>query len=313
MKILFCCDGSRKSERAVRFGAQIATASRADSTLLGIAEKAGDEDALVKALRRVQDIFKETDLDAELIVKVGRPVREIIKCTRENHYDLVVIGAMRRNAFRRLFDPSWMSVRVYNIIESIEPPVLVVVGNRQSLRRILLCSGGAEYIDKAIDFAGKIAQDIDAVVDLFHVMPEVPAMYADLVRFEEDTDRVLDSNSELGKTLRHQKGLLEQLGVFGEIRLRQGDVVPELSKELKRNDYDLVVSGSSPAEDKLTKYVMGDVAREIVNRADLPVLVIRTGQRIQIRHLLKGLMARLFRSSRETAEASRSQFTIVHS
>jgi len=302
MKILFCCDGSRQSERAVLFGVQIAAASQAQPSILGIAEKAGDHDALLKALRRVQDIFKENSLDAELIIKVGRPVREIVKCTEENHYDLVVIGATRKNVFWRLFDPRWMSVRVYNIIESIEPPVLVVVGSRPALRRVLLCTGGAEYIDRAIDFAGKIARPLNAVVDLVHVMPEIPTMYAELVQFEGDVDRVLESNSQLGKNLRHQTGLLEQLGVFGEIRLSQGDVVPELLKQLKRTEYDLLVCGSSPAEDKLRRYVIGDLAREIVNRAELPVLVVRTRERRRIARLFKEILGRLFPHSEKTSE-----------
>ncbi len=306
MKILFCCDGSSEAEKAVRFGVRIAAACKAEATILGIAEKAKDEDPLVKRLRRVQDIFQEHDIEAELITEVGRPVREIARRTEETHYDLVVIGAAPKVSFWRLFDPMWMSVRVYNIIESIEPPVLVVIGGRRSLRRILICTGGAEYIDRAVEVAGKIAQAANAVADLVHVMPEAPAMYADLVRFEEDVDRVLQSDSKLGKALRHQKSLLDQFEVFGELRLRQGQVVPELLKELKRIDYDLVVTGSLPAKERLRKYVMGDVAREIVNHADVPVLVVRTSQQTEIRRLFKELLARLFGRSPRAPEESDS-------
>jgi nucleotide-binding universal stress UspA family protein len=295
MKILFCCDGSRQAEKAVRFGVQIAVACGAKSSILGIAEKVANEDALIKALQRVQDIFKGYYLETELVTRVGSPVREIVKYTNEFHYDLVVIGASRKNALWRLFDPVWMSVRVYDIIESISPPVLVVIGNPPGLNRILICSSGTEHIDKAVEFAGKIAAAVDAVVNLVHVMPDVPAMYSDLVRFEGNNDRILESNSELGQALRRQKELLEQIGVFGEILVRRGDVVPELLKELKRTEYDLIVSGSLPAKEKLRKYVMGDVAREIVNRAGIPVLVIRTAQKIKIGQVLRGLFSRVFR------------------
>jgi nucleotide-binding universal stress UspA family protein len=121
---------------------------------------------------------------------------------------------------------------------------------------------------------------------------------------EENADRVLESKSKLGKALRHQKELLERHGVFGEIRLRHGLVVPELLKELQRGDYDLVVSGSSPAEQKIYRYVMGDVTGEIVNRAQLPVLVVRTGPR-KIARLFKELLANLlgrFGTTSETPE-----------
>ena len=183
MKILFYSDGSRQAENAVRFGAQIAVACQAEPSILGITEKAGREDALLEALQRAQDIFKEHNLDAELVTTSGRPDREIVKRTMENRYDLVVIGAACKNNFWRLLGPRWMSpTRAYKIIESVEPPVLVVFCDRPALRSILLCTSAAPYTDKAIEFAGKIAQCSGAVVNLFHVMPEPPVIYADLIR-----------------------------------------------------------------------------------------------------------------------------------
>ncbi len=160
LKILFCCDGSRQAEKAVRFGLQIAVACKAKCSILGIAEKSLDEHGLIRALQHVQDIFKENNLETELITKIGRPVPEIIKHTSEFLYDLVVIGASRKNTLWRLFDPVWMSVKVYDIIESIAPPVLVVIGNRTSVNRILICSGGTEYFDKATKFAGAMAHAV---------------------------------------------------------------------------------------------------------------------------------------------------------
>jgi nucleotide-binding universal stress UspA family protein len=303
LRILFCCDGSRQTEKAVRFGVQIAAACQAECSILGIAEKSADEDALIKALQRVKDIFGEKNLETELIVEVGRPVPEIVKHTNNIHYDLVVIGASRRNALWRLFDPVWMSVKVYDIIESIEPPVLVVTGNRSSLNRMLICSGGTERMDKAVKFAGMIAHAVGAVVNLVHVMPEAPAMYAGLVQFEENADRILKSDSELGQTLRRQKDLLEQIGVFGEILAPRGDFVEELLKELKRREYDLVVSGSLPAKERFRKYVIGDAAREIVNRAGIPALVVRTAQDMKIGKILARFFNHIFRNPEKPSES----------
>ncbi len=273
MKILFCSDGSGQAENAVRFGAPLAAACQAETSILGIAEKAGQEDAVVQALRRAQEALKEYHLNAELIVKAGRPVREIVKRCQETHYDLIVIGAVRKDTR----GPLWMSARAYKIIEAVEAPVLVVIGNRSALRRILLCTGGTPQADQAVAFAGNIARRVNATVDLFHVLAQPPAIYARLIEQQEDADRVLASDSHLGRTLRRQKKLLDDLGVPCEYRLRHGLVMPELLKELGRTEYDLVVSGSSPSRDALRQYVMGDVTREIVNRAELPVLVVRTG------------------------------------
>jgi nucleotide-binding universal stress UspA family protein len=154
--------------------------------------------------------------------------------------------------------------------------VLVVIGERPSLRRILLCTGGTRHADATAQFAGEIGRRVNAAVALLHVMAEPPAVYVNLIRSEEgSTEDLLQSNSRLGRSLRHQKELLETAGVPCEILLRHGQVLPELLEELRQAEYDLVVSGSSPSHNKLRTYVMGNITREIVNRADLPVLVVR--------------------------------------
>ncbi|HTS17448.1 MAG TPA: universal stress protein [Verrucomicrobiae bacterium] len=272
MKILFCSDGSSQAESAVRFGALIAAACQAETTILGIVERASEQDGVLQALRRAQDILKEHHLNAELITKAGRPVAEILKRTQETKYDLVVIGAIRKGTTGL----RWMSARAYKIIEAVAPPVLVVIGERPSLRRILLCTGGTRRADTTAQFAGEIARRVNATIALLHVMAEPPAVYVNLIRSEEGSmDDLLQSNSRLGRSLRHQKELLESAGVPCEILLRHGQVLPELLEELQRAEYDLVVSGSSPSRNKLRLYAMGNITREIVNRADLSVLVVR--------------------------------------
>ena len=299
MKILFCSDGTSKSERAIRFGARIAVACRAEPSILGIVEKPGDEEALREALQNSREIFTRGRLEARLIIDVGRPVKEIVKHCHQTPYDLVVVGAAPSSNFWRLLDPLWMGGRVYKILESVKIPILVVIGDPPALRRILLCSGGGAYIDTAIKFAGHIAQCLKAKVDLFHVLPETPGMYAELSQLESDVERLLESNSNLGRNLRRQQMLLEQFGVFGEIRLRQGEVVPELLQELHRHNYDLVVTGSSPAEDIFSRYLMSDVVQEIVNRAMRPVLVVRTKQRL-LRRFFNEVRSRLFGNAKQT-------------
>lgn len=301
MKMLFCSDGLEQSENAVRFGAPIAAGCEAETTILGIAEKASDEKPLLKALVRAQEILKEHHLNAEVISKGGSPVPEIVERTRKESYDLVVIGAVRHGEH----SPLCMSLRAYKIIESVLPPVLVVIGERPALRRILLCSSGAVTADKSIEFTGTVARSVNAVVDLVHVAAEPPVMYADMVEGGADAGRMLSSSSKLGRALSHQKGLLEELGVFGEFRLRCGLVVPELLQELRRTEYDLVVVGSLQAEDMLRQYVMDDVAREIVEGAELPVLVMRT-ESTGLLQRIGSAVTNLFHHGRESSETAAS-------
>src|SRR5262249_2029367 len=224
MKIIICSDGSAQAENAVLFASLLAEKAGAEVTLLGITEKGSEEDVVFDSLRRSQQQAKERGINAELIVKAGEPIEEIVKRTEETGYDLVVIGAARKGTR----GPFLMSAKAYKIIKAVAPPVLVVIGQREKLARILICSGGEKYIDRAVAFTGSVAKAAGAVVTLFHVMAEPPEDYSDLIKMEEDVNLLLHSSSALGQNLRREKEDLQNMGVSTEVRLRHGMVVSEV-------------------------------------------------------------------------------------
>ncbi len=271
MKILICSDGSEQAERAIKLGSTIAAGCEAQVTLLGIVEAPGQDAALLDSLKRGQALLADKKIQAELITKAGDPIAEIIQRTQETHYDLVVIGAVRKSS-RGAF---WMSSKTYKIIKEIKPPVLRVAGKTGPVKRILICSGGKPYIETAVQLTGRIAKGVGASVTLLHVMPEPPAIYASLPRMELSLDKLLSSRSELGLNLAREKSELETLGVPAEVRLRSGAVLDQILREVNAGDCDLVVIGSAPTRFFQT-YILGDVSREIVNRVKCAVLVVRS-------------------------------------
>src|SRR5213075_3113707 len=230
-------------------------------------------------------------VSANIIVQSGEPVRQIADETAETSYDLVIIGARWIGATGH----HWRSEKTYEVIKSIQPPVLVAIGECKKLKRFLVCTGGKEFIEQAVQFTGKLAAAVNASVTLLHVMAEPPAMYADLVRLEENVEQLLESKSELGTNLRRQKRELERLGVSAEVRLRHGIVIDQVFEEAASGDYDVIVTGTSQARGLLRHYIMGDLTRSILNRASVPVLVARAGPPKAGRPLwkaVKGLFSR---------------------
>lgn len=301
MKILICTDGSAQAENAVRFGGLIAEKCEAEATILAITEKPGEEDSVFDSLRRAQQLLKERGVNAEVITKSGEPIEEIVKRADETTYDLVVIGAVRKGTR----GPFLMSAKAYKIIKAVAPPVLAVIGNRESIKRILVCSGGEKYIDRAVEFSGTLAKAAGASVTLFHVMAEPPAVYTDLIKMEEDVNLLLHSSSGLGQNLRREKEALQAMGVTAEVRLRHGLVISEVFKEIRRGDYDLVVTGSSPEGGNLRSYIMGNITREIVNRAECPVLVVRGGDEpLGLTRSLRGFFSHAFGHSKDEPDGN---------
>jgi len=270
---LMCSDGTPQGESATRLGGLLAGALHAETTLLGIAEKPGDEQVLHDAIERQAQSLRASGISPETVVRGGEPVRQIVDQTTKIKYELVVIGA-RRTDSTGLY---WRSEKMYEVIKSISPPVLVAIGEWAQLKRFLVCTGGKEFIEIAVQLTGKLAVALCASVTLLHVMAEPPAIYADLVRMEEDLDRLLESKSELGINLRSQKQDLAKMGVSAEVRVRHGIVVDQVFAEAREQSYDLIVTGSPQARGLVRHYIMGDLTRSILNHANCPVLVARAG------------------------------------
>jgi nucleotide-binding universal stress UspA family protein len=291
MKILICSDGTPAAESVIELGGLLAGPLKAETTLFGIAEKSQDEASLRGALEKQAQPIRSRNVALDIIVHTGEPIREILDRTSKTMYDLVIIGARSTGATGYY----WRSEKTYEVIKAIPPPVLVAIGECKHLQRFLVCTGGKEFIERAIEFTGKLAAAVGASVTLLHVMAEPPAIYSDLVRLEEDVDQLLRSKSELGTNLRQQKRELERLGVPAAVRLRHGIVIDQVFEEAREGDYDLIVTGTPQERGLLRHYIMGDLTRSILNHATCPVLVARAGKPKASRTVwkaLKGLFSR---------------------
>jgi len=272
MKILICSDGSERSKRAISFAAIIAAAAKTEATTLGITqnqqEAAGLKEILVEESRELE----ARGVRVETAMKSGDPVTEIVQWTRDRAYDLVAIGAERRGG-QEFFLPS---AKAHSIAEAISAPVLIVPCERRKLKRILICSGGGAYIENAVRFAARIAKDLPAEITLLNIVPEPPAMHGTLYRRQEDVEALLKSGSALACNLLNEKKIIEDAGVQATIRIGHGIVIDQIQAEVTRGDHDLVVAGSWAIRNRWRSYAIGNITREIVNRADRPVLVIRS-------------------------------------
>jgi nucleotide-binding universal stress UspA family protein len=285
MKILICSDGTQSAEPAIHLGGLLAGPLKAETTLLGIAETSQEKQPLRDALHKQAQLLQGAGVSPVIVVQSGEPVHQILDQTSKAKYDLVVVGARWTGAVGEY----WRSKKTYEVIKAIQPPVLVAIGECKQLKRFVICTGGKEFIEQAVQFTGRLAEAVGASVTLLHVMAEPPALYADLVRLEEDVGQLLESKSELGTNLRRQKRELDRLGVSAEVHLRHGIVIDQVFEEVREGDYDLIVTGTSQARGLLRHYIMGDLTRSILNRANLPVLVARAGPPKPGRTLWKGI------------------------
>jgi nucleotide-binding universal stress UspA family protein len=270
MRILLCSEGTERSENAIQFCLQIASATHSEVTIFGVTELEADEVPLLEAIRQTQHAYMAQGVNVEILSTYGEPISEIEKRAREGNYDLIVIGGEAKPSGQ----VSILSQKAYEIIETLLRPVLVVPVSRPEIRRILICTGGGTYIEAAVRLVIEFAPNLAASVTLFTAIPEAPVMIS--ARSEPDVDvaALLATDSALGQNLRAEKEMIEAAGIPTEVRVRAGLVADEIAAEIEAGDYDLVVLGSKPSRDVFSAYLLGNMTRRLVNWVPRPVLVV---------------------------------------
>ena len=127
----------------------------------------------------------------------------------------------------------------------------------------------------AVCAGASLACGAGATATVLHVVDAMPAMYAGLEQMEETLAELLQSDTQKARELKWAAQVVKAGCEISELKLRRGIVVDEILREGQVGDYDLIVLGSSRAAGGLVRVLMGDLTREIVSRAQRPVLVVR--------------------------------------
>ncbi len=271
MKILMCTDGSSYAGEALRFGAPLARRSQGPVTLLGVVESKQEERKVDRMLERTSNALCDFVPDLETKIRHGHAAEEILKETEENRYDLVIVGSRGRRGLTRFV----LGSTAARLARYSQAPVLVVKGKRRTLRRILVCTGGAECGEKDTELAGRIAALTGASVTVLHVMSQLPLVPgAKVSDLENSTEALLESDAREGVHLRKDLKILADLEVRGEAKVRHGLVLDEILDEAEEGDYDLIVAGAHIASG-IQRFMMSDITERIVLSADRPVLVAK--------------------------------------
>jgi nucleotide-binding universal stress UspA family protein len=271
MRMLMCTDGSRCAAEALRLGALIAREAHDQVTLLGVIENPEEERRVVRMLQRTSNVLCDDVPHIETLIRRGNAAEEILEETEQNDYDLVVVGSRGRRGVTRFL----LGSTAARLARYCPVPVLIIKGRRRRLRKILVCTGGAEAGEKDTRLAGAIAALVGASVTVLHVMSQLalgPA--ADVSDLESSSRAILRSECREGVHLRKDLQILQDLSVSGEAKIRHGLVIDEILAEAKEGDYDLVVTGAHVASG-IQRFMLTDTTEQIVLGSDRSVLVVR--------------------------------------
>lgn len=269
--MLVCTIGSTQRKDTLRCAAATAKALTAEITLLGVVDKQRKIVEFGRELDQEVKALSEQGVAAQMRVEAGDAEAIVMGEIQSSAYDMVVVGALGQKRSRRKIVDS-VAMR---IIERARTSVLLVKGSRSGISRVLICASASEYGHLAIWAGAAIACGADAQATVLHVVDPLPTMYAGLEQMEETLAELLQSDTEMSRELKWAAQVVRAECEISELKLRRGLAADEILQEGREGDYDLIVLGSSVAAGGLVRALMGDLTREIMARAQRPVLVVR--------------------------------------
>jgi nucleotide-binding universal stress UspA family protein len=272
-QVLVLADGSPAARAAVAMAISCAKALERPLAILGAAEGAESDASVGAAVQEAQTLAKK-DLATVIAVQASGDLLELARQRVEDIPTcLVLAGSSRTPVGAKL----QITPRVWTLIKSLEPPIVVASEEHPSPLRWLFCTGGAPHIEDGAAFAASLARGLGASVTVFHVSPQVPVLLGDRIeREEENAEQFLKSNSRVARHVGRQADIFRKAGVATRVRVRTGEVVDGVLEEIRSGGYDLVVVGSSPTRGPIRSYLMGDVTRDIVTLSSRSFLVLRS-------------------------------------
>jgi nucleotide-binding universal stress UspA family protein len=251
-------------------GELLARALRAEVTLLHVApkmkkkkkERRGGEEILDQARKRMGDLQVETHL------RRGNVAQKIMSEVQEGQHDMVVITASRIGMYPRNLSIS------RETLSRMPCCVLIAKNPKPEIKRILMCTGGLRISEAMIQVGAKIASALGAKVTLMHVAAHVPSMYTGLETIEETMAELLQTDTPVAKHFRRCAQTLAKYDVDSELKLRHGEAVFEIARELDVMDYDLAILGASGATTSLKEWFMGNITKDIIDLVGIPVMVV---------------------------------------
>ena len=230
---------------------ELVTKLGASVTFLGVGESSGAAEALRVALTKQ---LEETGLaHAEVVVRQGNRVHEIATKLREMPYDLLVLVSPREAGS----SSERASATALDLLDEIEVPMLVLRGERDGLRRVLVCTAAGEPGKSNVRLGGRLARMLGASVTVLHVTREMAE----------------PGPHEMGHLLR-ASATLRTLQVPNEVRVRKAATPVEgILGEARESEQDLIVIGGHGTRGR-SIFGRDDATLQVLNAADRPVLVV---------------------------------------
>ncbi len=274
-RILVPVDGSELAARAIPCAARVARRSGAEIILVEAVSDLGRIHHSEVELEQVVDRLRHQDIAARAVVHCGAPATVVLEVADDQGVDLIVMCTHGRSGIGR-----WLYGSVADsVLRRSRLPVLLVPAtcdralDGSPRPRILVALDESDLSAAALVPAADLARAMDAEIVLLRVVER-----RDYGMYEGATAGLIDRSAEgRAEAQRRLEAIADELRMAGQdarARALVGHPVSAITAAAREEGASILVMATH-GRGGLARLVLGSVATGTLQRADVPVLLVR--------------------------------------
>jgi nucleotide-binding universal stress UspA family protein len=141
--------------------------------------------------------------------------------------------------------------------------------NVNNFEKILVPLDGSKYSEKALQRACEIINVFDSEIILLYVVEK--SLPINLL----DRKEYLDILRKFGNnTLEKSNKILSKKGIIAKILLKEGNIVTEIEKVVKKEKCDLIIVGNKGLG-SVTRFLLGSVSNKLAQSSSCSLLIVK--------------------------------------
>jgi len=272
-------NGHEETWNSVQFSVVIAKQLDARIKLIGVIEPNDAEHPVEEMFSKALTLFQAENIDYELEIENGL-VEDVAKTRHElisPRYEddeiqhIVVLSPFGRTALKKM----WAGKSFRTLMSMFGKPIFYIQESRLPIKRILVCVGGLGISVISEGLVVNLARPKETEVTLLTVVPPIDVDYPEARLIRENWVNLAETDTVVGRTLKHGLEVAKQAGVKAECKVRHGNIMEEIKAEIATGNYDLVVMGSTYSSSSLRQLYGPNVTADIAETFKVPILTIR--------------------------------------
>ncbi len=216
------------------------------------------------------DIMEQGDITP--MVRFGKPVQEIIKVTKEENIDLLVIGTHGRAGVDRFI----LGSVAERIVRTSVCPVMVIKGEKYAgFKRIVVPIDFSDCSRKALEYAVATARSHNSTLTILHVYEEsFIEPYVNAANSEKEADEIMKEIDRVNEN-RYDEFLktVALSGVEYDKLLIKGVPETEIVETAMEQQADLLVMGTH-GRTGIKHIIIGSTAEEVVRSVHCDIIIV---------------------------------------